>query len=246
MNHTTRMSYVENLDALAIAAHPDDIEITCGGLLINMSKQGRKTGALDLTRGEMGTFGTQADRDAEAITAGEIMGLTYRNNLSMADSAVEYNQENKLKIAQVIRDTKPELIILPHWEQRHPDHLACTKLGYDACFLSGLKKINLTGEPHRPRKIVYISYSRTADFSFLVDISDSFKQKCDTVRAYKSQFDQPEKAKRIFQPGIDVFDYMETKAKFLGQIAGVKYAESYFIKESILIDDPQKMPIASV
>ena len=235
-----------NLDALAIAAHPDDIEITCGGLLINMSTQGRKIGALDLTRGEMGTFGIQADRDSEAIAAGEIMGLAYRNNLSMPDSAITYNQENKLKIAQVIRDTKPELIILPHWEQRHPDHLACTKLGYDACFLAGLKKIDLSGDPYRPRKIIYISYSRTADYSFLVDISESFKQKCDAVRAYKSQFDKPEKAKRIFQPGLDVFEYMETKAKFLGQLAGVKYAESYFIKESILIDDPQNMPIASV
>lgn len=235
-----------NLDALAIAAHPDDIEITCGGLLINMAAQGRTTGALDLTRGEMGTFGLQSDRDSEAIAAGEVMGLSYRNNLSMPDSAVEYNQENKLKIAQVIRDTKPELVILPHWKQRHPDHLACTRLGYDACFLAGLKKLDLTGEPHRPRKIIYISYSRTADFSFLVDISGSFKQKCDAVRAYKSQFDNPENAKRIFQPGLDVFEYMETKAKFLGQLAGVKYAESYFIKESVLIDDPQKMPIASI
>ncbi len=235
-----------NLDVLAIAAHPDDIEITCGGLLINMSKQGRKTGALDLTRGEMGTFGTQADRDSEAIAAGELMGLSYRNNLSISDSAVAYNQENKLKIAQVIRDTKAELLILPHWEQRHPDHLACTKLGYDASFLAGLKKIDLNGEPHRPRKIIYISYSRTADFSFLVDISESFEQKCEAVRAYKSQFENRENAKRIFQPGLDVFEYMEIKAKFLGQIAGVKFAESYFIKESILIDDPQNMPIASV
>ncbi len=235
-----------NLDALAIAAHPDDIEITCGGLLINMAKQNRKTGALDLTRGEMGTFGTQADRDSEAIAAGEMMGLAYRNNLSMADSAVAYNQDNKFKIAQVIRDTKPELVILPHWEQRHPDHLACTKLGYDACFLAGLKKVDLEGDPHRPRKIIYISYSRTADFSFLVNISDSFKQKCDAVSAYGSQFDNPENAKRIFQPGLDVFEYMETKAKFLGQLAGVQYAESYFIKESILIDDPQNMPIASI
>ena len=237
---------MEKLDALAIAAHPDDIEITCGGLLINMSKQGRRTGALDLTRGEMGTFGTQSDRDAEAIGAGEIMGLSYRNNLSMADSAVAYSQENKLKIAQVLRDTKPELVILPHWEQRHPDHLACTKLSYDACFLAGLKKVDLDGDPFRPRKIIYVSYSRTADFSFLVDISDSFEQKCEAVKAYKSQFDEPENAKRIFQPGINVFEYMEIKSKFLGQIAGVRYAESYFVKESILINDPQNMPIASI
>ena len=234
------------LDVLAIAAHPDDIEITCGGLMIKFANFGRKTGALDLTRGEMGTFGTHSDRDAEAIAAGEIMGLSYRNNLSMPDSAVEYNQDNKLKIAQVIRDTKPELVILPHWKQRHPDHLACSKLGFDSCFLAGLKKINLEGEPWRPRKIIYASYSRTAEFSFLVDISDEFKQKCEAVAAYKSQFDTPEKAKRIFQPGLNVFDYMDTKSRFLGQLAGVAHAESYFVKESILIDDPQNMPIPSI
>ena len=246
MKTIMRMFSVENLDALAIAAHPDDIEITCGGLLINMAKQGRKTGALDLTRGEMGTFGTQSDRDSEAVSAGEIMGLSYRNNLSLPDSALAYTQENKLKIAQVLRDTKPELVILPHWEQRHPDHLVCTKLGYDACFLAGLKKVDLSGDPFRPRKIIYVSYSRTADFSFLVDISDSFDQKCEAVRAYKSQFDEPENAKRIFQPGINVFEYMEIKSRFLGQIAGVKYAESYFVKESIMVNDPQHMPIASI
>ena len=240
------MANEHNLDVLAIAAHPDDIEITCGGLMIKMAKIGRKTGALDLTRGEMGTFGSQSDRDAEARNAGEIMGLSYRNNLSIPDAAVEYNQENKLKIAQVIRDTKPELVVLPHWEQRHPDHLACSKLGYDACFLAGLSKLDLKGEPFRPRKLIYISYSRTADYSFLVDISDSFEEKCRAVAAYKSQFDNPEKAKRIFQPGLNVFDYMETKAKFLGQLAGVRYAESYFIKESILIDDPQNLPISSL
>ncbi|NOY87764.1 MAG: bacillithiol biosynthesis deacetylase BshB1, partial [FCB group bacterium] len=118
------------LDILAIAAHPDDVEITSGGLLIKMHKIGRKTGVLDLTRGEMGTYGNEQDRHREAEKAGEIMGLSFRHNLSLPDSAIEYNRENKLKIAQVIRDTQPELVILPHWEQRHPDHLVCMRLSY--------------------------------------------------------------------------------------------------------------------
>lgn len=234
------------LDTLAIAAHPDDIEITSGGLLIKLSKIGRKTGILDLTRGEMGTFGDSNDRNSEAITAGEVMGLTYRNNLSLPDSALSFTQENKLKIAQVIRDTRPELVIIPHWEQRHPDHLECFRLAYDACFLSGLKKIDLEGEPFRPRKIIYATYSRSSDFSFLVDISDEFEQKCEAVSAYKSQFDDEVNAQRIFQPGLDIYDYMKIRARFLGQMAGVKYAEGYVVKERILIDDPQKMPIASI
>ena len=109
------------LDTLAIAAHPDDVEITCGGLLTKLSDMDRVVGVLDLTRGEMGTFGDIKDRDAEAVVAGQIMGLKYRNNLSLPDSAIEGTRENKLKIAQIIRETQPELVILPHWEQRHPE-----------------------------------------------------------------------------------------------------------------------------
>lgn len=194
----------------------------------------------------MGTFGSVSERNQEAAHAGEIMGLSYRNNLSLPDSSVANSQENKLKIAQIIRDTRPELVVLPHWEQRHPDHLASSMLGYDACFLAGLNKINLDGDPFRPRKIIYASYSRTATFSFLVDISEVFEQKCEAVAAYKSQFENRENAQRIFQPGLNIYDYMSTKAKYLGQLAGVAFAESFIIKESILIDDPQKMPVASI
>jgi bacillithiol biosynthesis deacetylase BshB1 len=240
------MNNNHTLDSLAVAAHPDDIEITSGGLLVKLSRMGRKTGVLDLTRGEMGTFGDINDRNAEAVAAGEVMGLAYRNNLSMPDSAISFSQENKLKIAQIIRNTRPEMVIIPHWEQRHPDHLECSRLAYDACFLSGLTKIELDGEPFRPRKIIYATYSRSSDFSFLVDISDEFEQKCDAVAAYKSQFDNEVNARRIFQPGLDIFDYMKTRARFLGQMAGVKYAEGYVVKERILIDDPQKMPVSSI
>jgi bacillithiol biosynthesis deacetylase BshB1 len=231
---------------LAIAAHPDDIEITCGGLLIKMAKSGRRTGALDLTRGEMGTLGDTGDREAEAAAAAEVLGLSYRENFSLPDSALEFNQENKLKIATVIRATQPEMVILPHWQQRHPDHRVCSQLGYDACFLAGLKKLDVDGEPYRPRKIIYVSYFRNTDYSFLVDISDEFEQKCEAVAAYRSQFANPVTAKHIFQPGIDIFDLMRTRAAALGQLINVKYAEAYTIKEQILIDDPQKMPVRSV
>lgn len=240
------MADTVKLDILAIAAHPDDIEITCGGLLIKMAKRGRKTGALDLTRGEMGTLGDTNSRVAEAAAAAEVLGLSYRENFSLPDSALEFNQENKLKIAAVIRATQPELVILPHWQQRHPDHLVCSRLGYDACFLAGLKKLDVDGEPYRPRKIIYVSYFRNTDYSFLVDISDEFEQKCEAVAAYRSQFANPVTAKHIFQPGIDIFDLMRTRAAALGQLVNVKYAEAYTIKEHILIDDPQKMPVRSV
>ena len=234
------------LDVLAIAAHPDDAEITCGGLLIKMAKLGRCTGVLDLTKGESGTFGNDQIRMKEASAAAKVMGLSFREFLGLPDSAVEYNQENKLKIAQVIRDTAPELVILPHWEQRHPDHLACSRLGFDACFLAGLKRLNLTGEPVRPRKIIYVTYFRNNDISFMVDISDEFEQKCEAVKCYDSQFGDPQNSLMVFHPGQNIFDIMKIRGARFGQMAGVKYAEGYTIKETFLIDDPQKMPVRSI
>lgn len=234
------------LDVLAIAAHPDDTEITCGGLLIKMAKMGRKTGALDLTKGESGTFGDENIRMNEAKAAAKVMGLAYREFLGLPDSSIEYNQENKLKIAQVIRDTSPELVILPHWEQRHPDHLACMRLGYDACYLSGLRKMKLNGDPIRPRKVIYVTYFRNNDISFMVDISDEFEQKCEAVKCYHSQFGDPQNSLMVFHPGESVFDIMKTRGARFGQLAGVKYAEGYTIKELFLVNDPQKMPVRSI
>lgn len=252
------------LDILAIAAHPDDIEITCGGTLIKMVRRGRAVGALDLTRGEAGTHGDEHDRSREAADSARVMGLAYRHNLGMEDAALQYEHPNKLKIAEVIRATKPECVILPHWEQRHPDHLAASRLGYDACFLAGLKKLPIGGEPFRPRKILYASYFRNPDYSFLVDISEEFEQKCQAVAAYKSQFGTSKSLKEIFQdyiqrlnpksdanqnifsPGINIYDLMHTRARQLGQLVRVQYAEAFTVKERILIDDPQKMPVASV
>lgn len=250
----------DKLDILAIAAHPDDIEITCGGLMAKMARLGRKVGALDLTQGEMGTHGDETDRAREAKNAAQGLGLVYRHNLELPDSALENSHEYKLAVAQSIRDTKPELVILPHWSQRHPDHVACTQIGYDACFIAGLKKANLDGEPHRPRKIIYASYYRNTDYSFLVDITDCFAEKCKAVACYVSQFGTtgaegvfkdrfipPEVSNTdIFAPGLNIFEMMQVRAMQLGQLVGVRYAEAYTIKEQILIDDPLKMPVKSI
>ena len=252
------------LDVLAIAAHPDDSEITCGGLLIKMIHMGRKVGVLDLAEGEMGTYGDQHTRAAESELAAKVMGLVFRANAGMPDAAIEHTQESKLRIAQVIRDTRPELVVLPHWTQRHPDHLACSQLGYDACFLAGLAKLPIDGEPHRPRKIIYASYYRNTDYSFLVDISDVFEQKLRAIAAYESQFgdaswvDEIVKKgvarggiaetgrKEVFAPGTHIFDLLYSRSRTLGHMVGVQFAEAYTIKENILIDDPQKMPVRSI
>lgn len=258
------MPAVPKLDALAIAAHPDDIEITCGGLLLNLARKGKATGALDLTRGEAGTQGTDTTRLAEATLAAKELQLAWRDNLQLEDAALEATKENKHKLAAAIRATKPDLVILPHWEQRHPDHRVAMQLGYDACFLAGLKKLPIPGEPHRPRKIIFASYFRNTDYSFLVDISEVFEQKCRAVAAYESQFvDSVSYAdfvsgrktiqdlidsgvKNIFAPGINVFDLMFTRGRYLGQLAQVRFAEAYTIREQILIDDPLTMPVRSI
>ena len=251
------------LDMLAIAAHRDDAEITSGGLLLKMAAAGCKTGILDLTAGEMGTHGDENDRATEAANAAKALELSYRGNLGLPDARLELVYDYKLRIAEVIRATQPELVVLPHWEQRHPDHRICSQLGYDACFLAGLKKLDIGGEPHRPRKIIYASYYRNTTHSFLVDISDHFEQKCRAVAAYVSQFGNAEaeaptdaeeqidqmpegNLRDIFQPGVNIYNLMQARARQLGQLVGVEYAEAYTIKENILIDDPVAMPVQSI
>ncbi len=234
------------LDVLAIVAHRDDIEITAGGTIIKLTEKGKKVGVLDLTEGEMGTKGTAEERARDAENASKIMGLAWRDNLQLPDSDVEVNRENKLLIASIIRQTRPELVILPFWVQRHPDHLYAMQLGYDACYLAGLKKLDIPGEAHRPRKIIYASSFRDVQHSFFVDITNQMERKLEAVRAYKSQFDGTPEAKMIYKPGVDIFEYMEITARYYGHRVGVKYAEAFCIKENILIDDPSEMPVKSI
>ncbi len=234
------------LDVLAIAAHRDDVEITCGGTIIKMVDAGYRVGILDLTRGEMGTKGTAEERERDAIAAADIMGVTWRENLSIPDAGVEVTRENKLNIARVIRKFTPELVILPYWEQRHPDHLAACRLGYDACYLAGLKKLDIEGEPHRPRKIIYASSFRDVRHSFFVDVTDHFERKLKCVAAYTSQFDGTPESNRIYKPGVNIFEFMTVTAQYYGHLVGVKYAEAFSIKENILVDDPLAMNVRSI
>src|SRR6185503_3397000 len=141
------------VDLLAIAAHRDDVEQTCGGALIRMAERGYRTGVLDLTAGEMGSRGDAETRAREAAGAAREMLLSWRDNLGLPDARLQVTLEAKLAIAVKIRELRPRAVILPYWEARHPDHVRAAELGYEACFLAGLKKLDLPGEPHRPRKI---------------------------------------------------------------------------------------------
>jgi bacillithiol biosynthesis deacetylase BshB1 len=237
-----------NLDVLAIAAHPDDVEITCGGTMIKMADMGKKTGVLDLTGGEMGTLGTVAERHRDAENAAKILGLTARENLGLPDSALEPVHESKLKIAAIIRKYKPQTVILPYKNrQRHPDHRIASILGYDACFLAGLAKAELDGQPpHRPHKIIYASSFMKAEHSFFVDISDQWERKKKSVAAYQSQFNGSKFANQIYKPGVDIFELMETYQRQYGFEVGCTFAEAFWMAEPIRLDDPTTQPVRSI
>ena len=236
----------EPLDILAIAAHRDDVEQTCGGTLLKAAQQGRRTGILDLTQGEMGTRGTAADRAREANDAAKLLQAQYRHALDIPDGRVENTWENRLKVARIIRETRPRVVILPYWQARHPDHATASTLGYEACFLSGLKKLDVPGEPHRPFKIVYASLYHDIRPTFVVDITAQFAQRLESLFAYKSQYEDQSAGSKDFPAHAEIRQRIETMARFYGLLAGVDYAEPFVQKEVGLVDDLLVLPVKSI
>lgn len=236
----------KKLDVLVLAAHRDDIEITCGGTVIKLVDIGYKVGIVDFTQGEMGTKGTEIDRAREAEAAAKVMGIHVRENLKMPDAGLEMTRENVLRVAEVIRRFKPHLLILPYWEQRHPDHAMCPRLSWDAAFLAGLKKANLPGEHHRPYKIIYSTSYHDVRHSFIVDITDQFKRKKEAVACYRSQFDETPESKDIFPPARNIFEFMEVQNRALGYRIGKPYGEAFYTKEIAEVTDPMKLTVKSI
>jgi LmbE family N-acetylglucosaminyl deacetylase len=299
------------LDILAIAAHRDDVEQTCGGTLLKMAALGHRTGILDLTRGEMGTRGTAEDRAREAADAAKILQVSWREVLDIPDGRVENTWENRLKVARIIRQTRPRVVILPYWEGRHPDHYIASKLGYEACFVAGLAKLDVdralsnqhlafsqiasvvasavSGEkqnfhsavkagqragrggtigsralpeskdpdqpvsstggapaPHRPFKIIYATLYYDIRPTFVVDISEQFEARFESLMAYKSQFSDQEAGKDIFPARNEIRARIEAMARFYGMMAGVTYAEPFVQKEVGLVEDVTGIPVKSI
>jgi bacillithiol biosynthesis deacetylase BshB1 len=253
-----------SLDILAIAAHRDDVEQTCGGTLFKMAQRGQRTGILDLTQGEMGTRGTAEDRAREAADAARILGAGWRKALDIPDGRVENTWENRLKVARVIRETRPRVVILPYWKGRHPDHYTTSVLGYEACFLAGLAKIALTSQPsptsqtdggaitieplapHRPFKIIYASLYYDIRPTFVVDITSEFEQKVASILAYKSQFSDQEAGKDLFPAHDEIRARVDAMARYYGMLGGVTYAEPFLQKEVGLVEDLLALPVKSI
>lgn len=236
---------MSNIDVLAIAAHPDDVEVTCSGLLIRMADQGYKTGVLDLTRGEMGSKGTTKIRTKEAAAASKIMGLSVRENAELPDARLSLTDKSRAVVAAFIRKLRPALVILPIDEQRHPDHNAAAEIAYAGIFAAGLKKFPVTGEIHRPDKILYATSYQQKTPSFYVDITEQIDRKLEAVAAYQSQF-----GKDVYidlGAESDLESYIMYWARCYGSCCGVKYAEPYWIKESQRINDPlQELRLNSI
>jgi bacillithiol biosynthesis deacetylase BshB1 len=237
------------LDLLAIAPHPDDVELTCGGTLIKCVRLGRRVGILDLTEGEMGSRGTREVRRQEAAAAARVLGVAHRENLGLPDARLELRMDYKLALARCIRRLRPRTVIIPHWEGRHPDHYTASLLAYEACFLAGLKQLDIEGQAFRPFKVIYAtSYDRSVRPTFVVDITREFAQRHRAIMAYTSQFRPKgrERHSKVYLPLDRLVQHVEVTARFYGDMVGVEYAEPFLVKEVMQVEDVAGLPVRSI
>jgi N-acetylglucosamine malate deacetylase 1 len=228
-----------NIDVLVFAAHPDDAELSMGGTIAKLSKNGYKVGIIDITRGELGTRGTAETRQKEAFQAAIILKAALRENLSIPDGNIQRNKENLLKIIMVLRRYRPKIIFAPYFNDRHPDHIDASKLVKEAVFTSGLSKIKtfdreVAQENYRPGKLFYYMQTYTFEPSFVVDITDCFETKMKCVKAYETQFFDPKsKEPETFISRPEFLRYIESRAMFYGFQIGRHYGEAFFCEEKI-------------
>lgn len=238
---------MEAVDVLTIAAHPDDIELTCSGTLLKMVDKGYSVGILDLTQGELGTRGTPEIRAKEAEAARLVIGAKFRERLNFGDSRLTASVENRFVLAEKIRAARPKTVILPYWEGRHPDHYMTATLGYEACYAAGLKQLPVGGEPHRPHKILYASMYWEVRPSFLVDISPYFDRKIQAINCFASQFaGDLRDITELYPAWGRLIDRITTQCKYFGHLMGVNYAEPFVAKEVMAVEDIVTLPVPSV
>jgi len=227
------------ITVLAVAAHRDDVELTCGGTLLRAAAAGHTTGILDLTEGEMGTRGSAELRAQEAARAAEVLGVSVRENLGLPDAGIVNTPETRRLVAHVIRRLRPRIVIAPALMGRHPDHRETAALVRDACFVAGLQKIDPDTPKHRPLKVIHCVTYRE-DFSkptFVVDISEVFEKKLDAIRCYGSQFEGVTQAGEVYPNGEPLFDVVRHHAAHYGSMIRTRYGEPYFTYETMRVDD---------
>lgn len=234
------------VDLLALAAHPDDVEQTCGGTLIRAAEAGYRTAIIDLTAGDMGTRGTPEQRVQESQAAAERMLVAHRENLYMPDARLENSLAGRFTIATKIRELRPRVVILPYWEARHPDHYRATEMAYEACFLAGLSKIDPYTEPHRPEKILYASLYADVKPSFIVDISGQFERRMEALFCYQSQYGAVKEGGTLFPDEAEIRERLGGVARHYGNLIGCRYGEPFVVKEAMRVDDVMAMGVRSL
>ncbi len=236
------------VDLLAIAAHPDDVELTCGGTLAKAVKAGYRVGILDLVAGEAGSRGSAEVRAEEAKAGAEALGVHVRENAGLRDAHLHNTDETRRTVIEWIRTFRPRTVILPYPVARHPDHRIASELGRDACYLSGLARYDAPGEPHRPRKILHALAYREDPIkpSFVVDISDTFAAKMKALQCYKSQFDGVKSAGEIHPTGQPLYELVATQSAHYGSLIRASYGEPFFTYETIAVDDVVEMSVQSM
>ena len=235
------------VDLLAIAAHRDDVELTCAGTLIKAAKQGYRTAVVDLTAGEMGTKGDAQSRAAEAENAAKVMRLTARENLGLPDAAIVNDPPTRALVARAIRKFMPKVVIAPARQGRHPDHRVTSELVRDACFVSGLAKVAPDVPKHRPKKILHCVSFRQ-DFekpTFVVDISDEFEQKLEAIRCFETQFGGATQAGEVYPNGEPLYDAVRHYSAYYGAMIRARYGEPFFTTETMRVDDVVALEVST-
>ena len=235
------------LDVLAIMAHPDDVELMCGGTLLASTALGRATGIVDLTAGETGSRGTVQIRAAEAQQAARILGVSVRENLHLPDAHLVNTPDARDAVIRAIRRHRPTIVITHARQGRHPDHIAAAQLVRDACFLSGLKNLVTDMAPHRPRKVVHaMSFREDAIApSFVVDISDVLEQKLAAIRCYHSQFDGLTQAGEVYPNGEPLLDIIRHQAAHYGTLIRARYGEPFHMTETLRVSDIASLDVST-
>ena len=226
------------VDILAIAAHPDDVEMTCAGTLVMLARAGRSFGIVDLTSGEMGTRGNAKTREAEANRAGEILGAAFRETLDLHDGGLDTGRAAELAVIDVLRRERPRLVLTSYPEDRHPDHARAGRLVTDAAFYAGLRKLETARPAHRPQQVVYYSTFLLQEPSFLVDVTPAMETRRSAVRVFASQFHDPaSKEPNTMLSEQSFLEKVEARARHFGMLAGVEFAEGFVSRRPPRIDD---------
>ena len=238
---------MKEVDILAIAAHRDDVELTCGGSLILSARQGHRTAIIDLTAGESGTRGSAEIRAREAEAAARMLGVEERINLGLPDAGLTNTPETRMLLAVAIRRLRPRVVIAPALQGRHPDHIVAGQLVRDACFVAGLAKVAPEVPPHRPRKIIHALTFREDHLkpTFVVDISDVFDEKLRAIQCYSSQFDDATQAGEVYPTGEPLYDVIRHQSAHYGSLIRTRFGEPFYTTETMRVDDLTSLEVAT-